>query len=143
MTSRASKLVLAAVLISSVPALAAANDRDRDCDHDRPVRPVVVVPPVHAPPPGYTPAPPALRIGWRGWQDGRGWQHRRGYGGGWRHRELEQVRAELATLDAQRAWFHAQNAWRPGKLRKYDRAYLERREQLERREHELTRVAWR
>lgn len=139
MTTRTSKLVLAAVLISSVPALAAANDRgpDRDCDHDRPV---VVTVPVHAPlPPVYAPAPPAppARPGWQGWQD------RGGHEGGWRHRELEQVRAELATLDAQRAEFHAQNAWRPGKLRRFDRWYFERRAQLEHREHELLRVAWR
>lgn len=139
MTSRTSKLVLAAVLIGAVPALAAANDRDRDGGHDRPVRPVVVVP-VHAPPPPvYAPAPPAPPADPR-WQ---GWQDRRGHEGGWRHRELEQVRAELATLDAQRAQFHAQNAWRPGKLRKYDRSYFERRAQLEAREHELMRVAWR
>jgi hypothetical protein len=134
MTSRASKLVLAVLLAGSVPGLAAASDHehDRRCDHDQVVvTPVVTPPPVYAPAP---PAPPRLREEWRepGWRDG-----------GWRHRALESVHAQLAQLEADRAEFHAQNAWRPGKLRRYDRWYFERRAELERRERELERVAWR
>jgi hypothetical protein len=140
MTSRVSKLVLTAVLAGSIPALAAASDRD--CDHDRDGRPVVTAPvytpppPAWAPPPAQYPAPPAPPA----WQD---WRERRAHEAGWRHRELASVHAELRALDAERAEFHARNAWRPGQLRRFDRWYFERRAQLERREHELERVAWR
>lgn len=129
MTSRISKLAVAAVLAASTPALAAAGDRD--CDHGRPV-PVVVTAPVHAAPPAYVPAPPPA------------WRDHRGPDRSWRARELAAVRSELARLDAERADFHARHAYRPGKLRKYDRWYFERRAALERREHELlARYAWR
>jgi aminoglycoside phosphotransferase (APT) family kinase protein len=141
MTSRVSKLALVAVLAGSVPALAAANDRGCDGDHDgRPV-PVVVTAPVYTPPPpayappGRYPAPPPA---WR-----EGFRDRRGHELGWRERELAAIRADLARLDAERADFRAHNAWRPGKLRRYDRWYFERRAELERREHELARFAWR
>jgi hypothetical protein len=137
--TRVPKLVLAAVLAGSIPALAAAreHEHDRTCEHERELRPVVVTPIFAPPPPAYAPAPPApprFREGWR--EPGRG-------DGGWRHRELEAVHARLARLDAERAEFHASNAWRPGKLRRYDRWYFERRAELERRERELERVAWR
>jgi hypothetical protein len=137
MTSRISKLAVAAVLAGSIPALAAACDRD---DHDRDGRPVVVapvytpMPPAYAPPAQLPAPPPAYREGWR---------ERRGHELGWRERELSSVRADLAALEAQRAEFHEHNAWRPGKLRRYDRWYFERRAELERREHELERIAWR
>lgn len=138
MTSRVSKLVLAAVLAGSVPTLATASERGpgRDCDHDAAGRPVVVMPPVYAPSPVRHPAPPAPPA-WETWRERR-WQE-----AGWRQRELAEVRAELRTLESRRAEFHARNAWRPGKLHRYDRWYLERRAQLEQRERELLRVAWR
>lgn len=135
MTSRVSKLVLAAVVAGSIPALASASGSDYD--HDRDGRPVVVAP-VHAPPPAW--APPAQHPAPPAWQ---AWRDRRGHEAGWRSRELASVHAELRALDAQRAEFHARNGWRPGQLRRFDRWYFERRAQLERRERELERVAWR
>ncbi len=130
MTSRASKLVLAAVLASSLPAAALAGDCDHDHERDRP--------PVYAPPPQY-PVPPAPAPGrWDAtWRDGS-WRH-----GSWRERELMQVQAELRALDAQRAELHARFAWNPRKLRKFDRWYGVRRAELERRWYELQYVAWR
>lgn len=114
MTPRISKLVLAAVLASTIPAAAAASD----CDHPD-GRAGVVYPAPWQSPPG-----PAPRVGWRG-------------------HELASVRAELQALEAERAQFHARFASRPGKLRKYDCSYFERRAALERRWHELQRVAYR
>jgi hypothetical protein len=124
MTTRLSKLLAAAVLAGSVPAAASA----RDCDHDRDRPAAVVIQP--AP---WRPAPAP------GWRDG-GWREV-----AWRERELASVRAELRALDARRADFHARNAWRPGQLRRFDRWYLERRAELERRWQELQpqRLAWR
>ncbi len=127
MTSRTSKLVLAALLASSLPAVAAARDceHDRDGDHR---------PPVYVPPPAY-PAPPAPAPDrWRedSWRDGS-----------WRERELREVRAELRALDQRRAEFHARFAWNPGKVRRFERRYALRRAELERRWYELQYVAWR
>ena len=120
MTSRVSKLVLAAVLAGTLPALAAAGDPGRPYAPDRDGRPGAVTPsPAHAP--AYAP--------------------RRGPELGWRERELGQVRAERARLDAARADFHAHNAHRPGLLRGYDRRHFARRAELERRERQLERVA--
>lgn len=127
MTSRLSKLVLAAALAGAIPAAASAHDRDRDGDRDRP--PVAV-----APAPWY-PAPPPVREGWR--------PERRDPERAWRARELASVRGELRALDAERAEFHARHAWRPGQLRRYDRDYLARRAALERRLRALELVAWR
>jgi hypothetical protein len=125
MTSRLSKLVLATVLAGSVPAAAAAFDpygRQVAAARPAPWQPA--------------PAPP------REWRDGGrhdgGWR-----AAAWRERELASVRADLRALEAQRAEFHARNAWRPGKLRRFDRWYAERRAELERRWHELQLVAWR
>jgi hypothetical protein len=62
----------------------------------------------------------------------------------WRDAELQRVRAELRALERERAQFHAKHARHPGKLRKYDRAYAERRAELERRWQALRpMVAWR
>lgn len=144
MTSRISKLVLAAALAASFPALAAAHDDDRDCDHDRDDRPVVVTAPVYAPPPAAAyPAPPAYGDGWRedGWRGGF-WRGG-GWRAGWRERALSAIHADLAALDAQRAEFYEHNGWRPGLVRRYDRWYFARRAELERRELELEGVAWR
>ena len=129
MTTRIQKLVLAAVLASSVPAAALARDCDRDHDRDdRP--PAVYVPPV-APPayaPGYRAPVPAPAQ----WREAR-----------WRERELAQLRLEFRALDDERARFYVENAYRPGKLRRYDRWYARRRAELERRFSELQVVAWR
>jgi hypothetical protein len=117
MTSRVSKLVLAAVLAASIPAVAAA----RDCDHHG-------APAAHGGP-AHHPAPaPGAR-----WREAS-----------WRDRELLHVRAELRALERERAEYHARHAGHPGKLRKYDRAHAARRAELERRWHELRpMVAWR
>ena len=72
-----------------------------------------------------SPPGPAPRVGWR------------------RASSSREVRAELQALEAERAQFHARFAARPGKLRQYDRSYFERRAALERRWHELQRVACR
>jgi hypothetical protein len=53
------------------------------------------------------------------------------------------VRAELRELERERDRDPARFAGRPGKLRKYDRAYLARRAELERRLDELRYYAWR
>lgn len=119
MMNRVSKLVLAAVLASTVPLAASADA----CDHGG-------VPPAAWPPAAYPayPAPPAP------WQ----WRETR-----WRERELARVSAELAALDAERDRFHAQYGHRPGKARKFERWYASRRAELERRWWELQTVAWR
>jgi hypothetical protein len=128
MTSRISKLAVAAALAAALPALAAAHDRD---GYDRDGRaPAPVYTP--APPPAQAPPAPVYRGEWR--------QYR---GNELRARELAEVRGELARLDAARADFHARNAYRPGLLRRYDRDYFARRAELERREHRLERIAWR
>ncbi|HEX9307045.1 MAG TPA: hypothetical protein VF894_06105 [Anaeromyxobacter sp.] len=131
MTSRISKLVLAAVLASTLPAAAAA----RECDHvagdfrdpgdryergDRRDDRVAPIP--------LRPAPaPVLRF----------------REAAFRERELREIRAELQALDAERAELHARFGWNPGKLRRYDRWYIERRAELEWRWSALQRVAWR
>lgn len=120
MTPRISKLILAAVLASSLPVAASADD----CDHDRRGPPAAYPAPAH---PGPTPA----------WRDGS-WRQ-----ASWRDRELREVRAELRALDQERAVFHARHAGHPGKVRKFERSYAERRAQLERRWYELQAVAWR
>lgn len=122
MNSRLSKLVLAAVLASSVPAAASA----RDCDHDGDDR---GSPPVYAPPygpPAY--APPAPRV----WREAR-----------WRERELAQLRAEFRALEDERARFYARNGHRPGKIRKFERWYASRRAELESRWQAAQAYAWR
>jgi hypothetical protein len=135
----ARSLAIAAVLAAAAPAAAHPGDEDRP-----------------APPPssyempasGYG-APIAYpsdggwrdrdgsgdRDGWSGRGDRDGW--RRQYG--WRARELERIRADIASLDAQRAAFYQRYAYRPGKLRRFDRWYFAERAALERRRNEL---AW-
>ncbi len=116
MTPRISKLVLAAVLASTLPAAAAASDCGHDVGVDRHERSSAV------------PAPaPAPR-----WREAA-----------WRDRELREIRAELQSLDAQRTDYHARYHRNPGKLRRYDRWYADRRAELERRWHELERFAMR
>lgn len=116
MTTRLPKLVLAAVLAGALPAAASAGDCDHDPGRAGEYRPVPWQP---------APPPPAWRMGWR-------------------ERELAAIRAELRALDVARADFHARFAGRPGKLRRYDRDFLERRAELERRYHALqARYAWR
>jgi hypothetical protein len=114
MTSRISKLVLAAVLAGSIPAAASA-----DHDDGRPSS-AYPAPPQHVPPAAG------------------GWREQR-----WRERELATIHAELQRLEAERAQFHARYAGRPGKLRRYERDYVERRAELERRMSALHRLAWR
>lgn len=146
MTTRLSKLALAAALAAALPALAAANEPGRPCDHDHDRdldgRPAVVTPVyTPAPPPAYAPpayAPPAYPPpAYAPYRAARGPELR------WRDRELASIHAELRALDAQRSDFYAYNAYRPGKLRRFDRWYFARRADLERREHQLERVAWR
>lgn len=115
MTATIPKLVLAAVLATSVPAAASA----RDCDHARDARTAAA----HAAP--VRPAPPPGRVA------------------DWRDREMRALRAELRALEREHAAFHARHAKHPGKLRQHDRSYLERRAQLERRMIALRAVAWR
>lgn len=118
MKNRVPKLVLAAVLASSIPLAASAAA----CDYPG-------APPLARPPTAYPayPAPPAPRQ----WREAR-----------WRERELAQVSAELAALDAERDRFYAYGR-RPGKARKFERWYAARRAELERRYWELQAVAWR
>jgi len=119
MTSRASKLVLAAVLASSVPATAFAGD----CDHDRDRG----YPPAAYPAYPSHPAPAP-----RHWREAS-----------WRERELAQVRAEIRALEERRAEFHARFGWNPHKVRKFERWYVAQRAELDRRWYELQYVAWR
>lgn len=135
MTNRISKLVLAAVLLSSVPLAALADGRDRD--HDRQPAgwpPAATYPGYPATYPGYPAAYPAPAPG-RDWREGRAWR--------WREHERAEVRAQLRALDAEREAFYAANAWRPGRMRRYERSYAIRRAELERRLYELQPVAWR
>jgi hypothetical protein len=134
MTNPISKLVLAAALASSIPAAASANDRDRDCDHDRapPVAAYGRVAYPAAPPAAYLAYPEPPRPAPRQWREAR-----------WRERELAEVSAQLRALDAERDRFYAENGWRPGRVRRYERWYAARRAELERRWYELQTVAWR
>ncbi len=130
MTSRISKLVLAAVVASSLPAAAAA----RDCDHDGTPPTAYGAPPVYAPPAPaayYDPAPPAP-----GYEREGGWRN----GGWWRAREIAHVREEIRGLDQARAEFYA---WphRRWEVRRFERWYGERRAQLEHRIDELQAFA--
>jgi hypothetical protein len=118
MASRIPKLVLAAVIVSSFPLAAAATG----CAHEHDRRAPAAYPAPYRPGPAPSPT-------WRA--------------PSWRERELSAVRLELRALERERAQFHTRHAGHPGKLRKYDRSYAERRAALERRWHELQMVAWR
>jgi hypothetical protein len=111
-----SPLVSKLILAAAVAVSLPAAARADGCDHDRGSA-------WHDPRPGAGP---------RHWRDAE-----------WRERRLQRIRAELHALDRERAEFHARNAWRPGRLRRYDRAWAEQRAELERRYAELQRVAWR
>jgi hypothetical protein len=118
MTSRIPKLILVAALAAALPAAAAADGCDRDVGWGGP-----------AGAPYARPADPGPRR-WRELE--------------WRDRQLHRIDAELGALDAGRAEFHARWAGRPGRLRRYDRWYAERRAELEHRRAELLeRFAWR
>jgi hypothetical protein len=129
MTSRISKLAVAAVLAASVPAAALAHDCDGDHDGARP--PVAWAPaapqPVYAPAPAYPIAAPSPY-----WREG-----------GWRERRIHELRAELRALDARRADEYARLGANPWRLHRFDRWYAFRRAELERRLSELAYVAWR
>jgi hypothetical protein len=153
MTSRASKIVAAAVLASSIPAIGLACDHERgDRDGDRrpptyyappaeyPAPPTSYAPPAEYPasptyyaPPAEYPAPPApYRL-----RDGS-----------WREREIAQVTAEIRELDARRAEARARLGWNrsPRKMWmmwRFERWYAARHAELERRLYELQYVAWR
>lgn len=60
-----------------------------------------------------------------------------------RDRELNEIRRELRALEDQRADFYARYAGRPGKVRKFERWYAERRAELEARRDSLRYYAWR
>ena len=131
--NRLSQLVLAAALVASVPVAASADD----CEHDRGPAPAGAwsspaqyraYPQAGAYPSQPEPSRPAPRR----WREYR-----------WRERELAEVNAQLLALDAERARFHAENGWRPGPTRKFERYYAARRAELERRWYELQTVAWR
>jgi hypothetical protein len=114
MTSRISKLVLAAAIAATLPAAASADDcyRERPASWPAPARPT-------------TPPPHRAREAAA------------------RERELQQLRAALRALDAERAAYHARHARQPRKLRRYDAGWTERRAELERRFWQLQRVALR
>jgi hypothetical protein len=124
MTNPLSKSFLAAVLLSSIPLAAFADGRG--CDHDRDATAAWPAAASYPGAPGAYPPPPPASREWR-----------------WRAHERAEVRAELRALDADRARFHAENAWRPGRIRKYERWYAVRRAELERRLYDLQPVAWR
>jgi hypothetical protein len=147
MTNPISKLVLAAVLLSSIPLAASADGRegwgrDRDCDRDRdpagwsqPGAPYGQ-PDAYAP---YTASDRPASGAWRAWRERREWHERRE----WREHERAEVSAQLRALDAERDRFYAENGWRPGRARRFERYYAFRRAELERRWYELQPVAWR
>jgi len=62
-----------------------------------------------------------------------GWHHESA-----RERELREIRRELRTLEDKRTDFYARYAGRPGKVRKFERWYAERRAELEARRDALS-----
>ena len=128
MTSRASKIVVAAVLASSIPAAPLACERERE--YGQPggdARP----PAYYAPPPEY-PAPPAPTR-WR--EDA--WRER------WREREIARVSARLESLETRRAEARARFGWNPQLMLRFERWYAARRAEFEQRLYGLQYVAWR
>ncbi|HSN90256.1 MAG TPA: hypothetical protein VLS93_03415 [Anaeromyxobacteraceae bacterium] len=144
MKTDARKLAIVAALAAALPLAARADWRDQDGRFDD-----------RAPPQSYgTPAPGHDHHSQCGHPVpgyGPGYGRDLGWGPGtvslrrhdWRARELAQIRAEMAALDAQRARFHERFAGRPGKLRKFDRWYFAERTALERRYAELAWVVMR
>lgn len=122
MTSRATKLAVAAVLAASLPAAAAA----RDCD------PAHHAPPAYGAPAAYPAYPGAPGPAPRHWREGS-----------WRQRELARVRAEIGALEQRRAEVHARFGWDHRRVRRFERWYAVRRAELDRRWYELQAVAWR
>jgi hypothetical protein len=116
MNRRIQKLVLAVAVAISLPAAAVADDCDHGHRRDEAAWPA-------------SPRPEAARR----WREAE-----------WREHRLQRIRSEIRALDLERADFHARNAWSPRRLRRYDRWYVERRAELERRYAELQQqVAWR
>lgn len=131
--NRLSQLVVAAALVASVPVAASADDCEHD--HDRAPAGAWSSPaqyPAYPQTGAYASQPEPSRPAPRQWREYR-----------WRERELAEVNAQLHALDAERARFHAENRWRPGPTRKFERYYAARRAELERRWYELQTVAWR
>jgi hypothetical protein len=123
MKTIARSLAFAAALAAALPLAARADRRDDDHDGRR-----GLPPPAHG-----MPAPD------HGHGPGQGPYRRHD----WRSRELARIRAEMAALDARRAWFHQRWAGRPGKLRQFDRWYFVERAALERRWGQLAWTAMR
>jgi hypothetical protein len=120
MASKTRKLVLVAVLASTLPAAALA----RDCDHDRPL-PAPPVSPAHVYVPASRTPPPAPE-----WREGRSRRH-----------ELRELRAEFRELERTRADFYARWGSHHRKVAKFERWYGQRHAELERRWYALQRYA--
>lgn len=134
-----SKLAVTAFLASSLPALAAA--RDREHDRDRYTRPAPAWPAPHAP--AARPAPLGPFHGDHDWREAN-WREReaRWREASWREREVARLRAEFRELDLRRAEFHARGPRGRGQVRRFERWYAARRAELELRWDELHRGAY-
>ncbi|WP_242346121.1 hypothetical protein [Anaeromyxobacter terrae] len=116
------KLALAVALAAALPSAALA----KPCDDDR------------FPPPRPAPADWG-RDGGPDWgRDGRDWRHESP-----REREAREIRRELRELEDTRADFYARFGGRPGKVRRFERWYAERRAELDARWDALRTYAWR
>lgn len=123
MTPLTRRLAVAALLVASLPVAALADHaHDAGCAPRPPAPPAAYVPPVAYPPPVAAPR----------------WRHAT-----WRERELARVRQELRDLELRRADAVARVGWHPRRMARFDRWYVARRAELERRLWELQPVAWR
>ena len=132
MTKPLSKLVLAAVLLSSIPLAASADGRDHDGARSGGSSSYPTYPGAPQEPGAYPAYPEPPRPAPWTWREHR-----------WRERELAEVSAQLRALDAQRDRFYAENRWHPRRARRFERWYAVRRAELERRWYDLQTVAWR
>ncbi len=126
MTSLLPKLALVAALAAAAPA-ARAHDRDGR-------EPDAVTVPAQLPP-----GDGAWRGEWRDRDHDRD-DHDRG---GWRARELQEVRVQLRDLDSARDRFYADRPRSRWEAARFERWYGERRAELERRFDGLRSYAWR